>query len=210
LQGFRLFRFSCTQRLSPASFKHEASPADTCFSTPDKPSALTPGRIELTVGYRWLCALESIAGEEVGIKVFVVDDLDNMRALLADVFETITFEIVGTAGSEAEAKLWLEDHPCQWDLTVVDLMLSQGTGFGVITRAREIHPSGCIAVLSSFVSETIEKHCLKLGADAAFDKANSTEFLSWVRRVAEAANGFGPSEHAPTGAIPGDPDPPPV
>jgi two-component system, OmpR family, response regulator len=123
----------------------------------------------------------------VGIRVFVVEDLDNMRALLAEVFETTKFEIVGTAASEAEAKLWLEDHPSQWDLAVVDLMLSQGTGFGVITRARKTHPHGCIAVLSGFVSETIEKHCLTLGADAAFDKANTAEFLRWIRRVAEAA-----------------------
>jgi two-component system, OmpR family, response regulator len=106
--------------------------------------------------------------------------------------------------------LWLRDHPGQWDLVVVDLMLSQGTGFEVIIRARKTHPNGCIAVLSSFVSETIEKHCLKLGADAAFDKANCAEFLRWVRRVAEAANGFDASRHPPSAALHGIPDPPPV
>jgi two-component system, OmpR family, response regulator len=143
----------------------------------------------------------------VGIRVFVVEDLENMRGLLAAVFETVKFEIVGTAGSEAEAMLWLEDHPGQWDLAVVDLMLSQGTGFGVTTRARHTHPTGCIAVLSSFVSETIEKHCLTLGADAAFDKANTAEFLSWIRRVAEAENDSDAKRDASTGAFP---DPPPV
>jgi DNA-binding response OmpR family regulator len=144
------------------------------------------------------------------MKVFLVEDLANMRALLADLFETTKFEIVGTAGTEAEANLWLEEHRCQWDLVVVDLMLSQGTGFGVITRARKTHPHGCIAVLSGFVSETIEKHCLKLGADAAFDKANSAEFLRWLRRVAQVANGLGSRRDAPTPAISAMPDPPPV
>jgi two-component system, OmpR family, response regulator len=123
----------------------------------------------------------------VGIRVFVVDDLQHMRALLADVFAgDDRFQVVGTAGGEGEAKLWLEDHPAQWDIAVIDLMLADGSGFGVIGRARATHLHGCICVLSSYLSETIERHCLNLGADVAFDKANSSDFLRWVARVSNS------------------------
>jgi two-component system, OmpR family, response regulator len=124
----------------------------------------------------------------VGIRVFVVDDLQHMLALLTHVFSgDDRFHVVGSAAGEGEAKLWLEDHPGAWDLAVVDLMLADGSGFGVVSRARETHASGCICVLSSYLSETIERHCVSLGADVAFDKANSSDFLRWVYRVADSA-----------------------
>jgi DNA-binding response OmpR family regulator len=124
----------------------------------------------------------------VGIRVFVVDDLQRMRALLAHVFVgDERFAMVATAEGEGEAKVWLEDHPAQWDLAVVDLMLADGSGFGVITRARETHPAGCICVLSCYLSEAIERHCVHLGADVAFDKGNSSDFLRWLHRVGAAS-----------------------
>jgi two-component system, OmpR family, response regulator len=123
----------------------------------------------------------------VGIRVFVVDDLQHMLALLTHVFSgDDRFHVVGSAAGEGEAKLWLEDHPGAWDLAVVDLMLADGSGFGVVSRARETHATGCICVLSSYLSETIERHCLNLGADVAFDKANSSDFLRWVARVSNS------------------------
>jgi DNA-binding NarL/FixJ family response regulator len=123
----------------------------------------------------------------VSVKVFIVEDLDSMRQLLLDVFASDQrFEVSGSAATEAEAKLWLEEHQAGWDLAVVDLMLSQGSGFGVVSRARDEHPNGCIAVLSSYVTDVIERHCLNLGADVVFSKSSTTEFLAWLRRVAEA------------------------
>jgi two-component system, OmpR family, response regulator len=121
----------------------------------------------------------------VSIRVFVVDDLRDMRALLIDVFESAgRFRVVGTAASEGEARLWLEENPAHWDVAVVDLVLTGGSGFGVVSRAKETHADGCVVVLSSFVSDTVEKHCLRLGADVVFNKVRTTEFLGWVQRVA--------------------------
>jgi two-component system, OmpR family, response regulator len=123
----------------------------------------------------------------VTVRVFVVEDLQTMRALLMEVFASDErFHAVGAAGSEGEAKIWLEEHTAAWDLVVVDLMLSEGSGFGVVGRARQTHPTGCIAVLSSYLSDAVEKHCLKLGADVVFDKAQTLEFLNWLQRVADA------------------------
>jgi two-component system, OmpR family, response regulator len=119
------------------------------------------------------------------LRVFVVDDMSDMRSLLIDVFESAgCFRIVGTAANEGEARAWLESHPAHWDLAIVDLVLSGGSGFGVVTRAKETHADGCVVVLSSFVSGAVEKHCLRLGADVVFSKAHTPEFLGWVQRVA--------------------------
>jgi DNA-binding response OmpR family regulator len=121
------------------------------------------------------------------LRVFVVDDLRDMRTLLAEVFETAgAFRVVASAANEGEAKIWLEDNPGHWDVAVVDLVLSEGSGFGVISRARETHATGCVVVLSSFVSDAVEKHCLRLGADVVFNKVHPAAFLGWVQRVAVA------------------------
>ncbi len=58
-----------------------------------------------------------------------------MQDLLA---ATGSFETVATAKTEGEANLWLEDHPAQWDLTIVDMVLEQGSGFGVWIRVNAI------------------------------------------------------------------------
>lgn len=130
-------------------------------------------------------ALPTLQEPFVNLRVFVVDDLHDMRTLLIDVFESAgSFRVVGTAASEGEAKAWLDAHPAHWDVAVVDLVLSGGSGFDVVSRARETHADGCVAVLSSFVSDAVEKHCLKLGADVVFNKVRTSEFLGWVRRVA--------------------------
>lgn len=94
-----------------------------------------------------------------------------MEVVLRELLQAVgNFEFVGRARTEAEALGWLDAHPFAWDLCIIDLVLDQGSGIGVIVRARERGGSARIAVLSSFVSPGIRKHCLKLGADAAFQK----------------------------------------
>ena len=129
----------------------------------------------------------------MSLGVFIVEDRDAMCVLLIDLFECDPrFHVLGTAANEGEAKLWLEEHAGRWDLVVVDLMLSQGSGFGVISRARQTHPNGCVAVFSAYSSAVVEKHCLALGADVVFDKARTAEFLTWVQQIAEAHESSGP------------------
>jgi two-component system, OmpR family, response regulator len=129
----------------------------------------------------------NFAGEFLSLSVFIVEDLDSTRELLIDVFQSDDrFRVVATAVSEGEAKIWLEDHLAGWDIALVDLMLAEGSGFGVINRARQTHSTGCIAVFTSFASQAVEKHCISLGADVVFDKAQTTEFLRWLHQVASA------------------------
>jgi DNA-binding NarL/FixJ family response regulator len=116
----------------------------------------------------------------VELRVFLVEDLQRMRSLLGDVFSSIGgLSIVGGAGTEAEAKLWLEEHRGGWDVAVIDLVLEQGAGMGVISRCRSDPAAGKVVVFSSYATPGVRQHCLDLGADAVFDKTETGGFISW-------------------------------
>ena len=57
----------------------------------------------------------------------------------------------------------------------------------VISRARAQPGAGKIAVFSGYASEGIRQHCLALGADAVFDKAETAALAAWLRDVSGAA-----------------------
>lgn len=115
------------------------------------------------------------------VRVFLVEDLPAMRDLLIELFSsTGTHQVVGTASTEAEANLWLSEFPDKWDLLVVDLILAQGSGLGVVPRARTRKPDGDIVVLSAFATPGIEKHLRGQGVKAVFDKADTPAFVAWL------------------------------
>ena len=123
------------------------------------------------------------------LKVFLVEDLPRMRSLLGDVFSTIGgLSVVGAAGTEAEAKLWLQEHPGGWDVAVIDLVLDQGAGMDVIRRCKAEPGGGQVVVFSSYATPGVRQHCLDLGADAVFDKSETRGFISWFNALAEREN----------------------
>ena len=122
------------------------------------------------------------------LRVFLVDDLISMHSLMRDLFAAVGgVQLVATASSEGEAKLWLEDHPGAWDVAVLDLVLQQGSGMGVIRPCKQSHPQGRVAIFSSYVTPVIRAHCLALGADAVFGKDETTQFVMWLHALAGRA-----------------------
>jgi DNA-binding NarL/FixJ family response regulator len=118
----------------------------------------------------------------MALRVFLVEDLASMRSWIAEVLGTLRgYELAGMAASEAEANAWLREHPAAWDLAIVDLVLEQGAGFSVIRCARELGAGATIAVFSSYVSADTHAHCMRLGADAVFDKSDQEGFIAWLR-----------------------------
>jgi DNA-binding NarL/FixJ family response regulator len=117
------------------------------------------------------------------LRVFLVDDLVTMRSLVEDLLSTIGgLRLVDTANGEGEAKVWLDDHRGAWDLAIVDLVLDQGSGMGVISHAKAVHPEGTIVVFSAFATPGIESHCRRLGADAVFNKTHTRDFVAWLQQ----------------------------
>ena len=109
---------------------------------------------------------------KVAIRVFLVEDMRQMQGVISDLLNVVgTFDIVCTMRTEAEAIQWLKDHPGEWDLALIDLILEQGTGMGVVPRARAAAPSAQVLVLSDYATPGVRQHCLKLGASAVFQKS---------------------------------------
>ena len=115
------------------------------------------------------------------LRVFLVEDRHDVQVALEELLRASgPFETIATATTEAEAKLWLQEHPAQWELAVVDLILEEGGGFGVVQRARALHRRGRIAVMSGYLSDGLKRHCVSLGADVVFEKGTPTEFQRWL------------------------------
>jgi DNA-binding NarL/FixJ family response regulator len=112
--------------------------------------------------------------------------MQQVRGILADLLSTLgDFRLVAALGTEAEAKLWLSDHPGAWDLAVIDLVLEQGSGLPVISRASEAarRNGGKVVVFSDYASDGIRNHCLKLGAHAVFLKSEMREFMDYCSEL---------------------------
>jgi two-component system OmpR family response regulator len=122
----------------------------------------------------------------VTIRVFVVEDLGRMRSLFKDLFDQLEdVSVVASAATEAEARLWLAEHPSGWDLAIVDLILEEGSGMGVISKCKSSPRPGKIVVFSSYATPGVRQHCLRLGADAVFDKTDSSQFVAYCVDVVD-------------------------
>lgn len=105
------------------------------------------------------------------VDVLLVEDQKNLQGALAEMLAAVgDFRVVQTVATEAEALDWLDHNSGRWGLAVVDLVLEQGSGMGVVARCRRTSPDGQIVVFSNFVTPVIRDHCIRLGADAAFEK----------------------------------------
>jgi DNA-binding NarL/FixJ family response regulator len=111
--------------------------------------------------------------------------MKQVQGIVADLLASIgDFRVVGVSRTEAEAKLWLAEHPRAWDLAIVDLVLDQGSGMGVIPAARAAAGRrASVAVFSDYASDGIRSHCLRLGADAVFLKSQSRELLEFCAEL---------------------------
>ncbi|HVE52474.1 MAG TPA: response regulator [Ramlibacter sp.] len=137
-------------------------------------------------------------------RVFLVEDQRRMRELLIDLFSSSgDFQVVGTACTEGEALLWLEEHGESWDLAVIDLVLDDGSGSSVVRRARDMNYGGLVAVLSSCVTDSLREHVFSLGADTLFDEKDTTRFVAWLGKIGkpyDAPMAGGRKEMAPAAA----------
>lgn len=124
----------------------------------------------------------------VTVAIFLVEDLRQVEGALTDYLASMgDFRVVATARTEAEANHWLQEHAGEWDALILDLVLDQGSGMNVISRARQQPGAGKIAVFSGYASEGIRQHCMALGADAVFDKADTAALGAWLREVGKQA-----------------------
>src|SRR5215207_1600086 len=112
------------------------------------------------------------------INAFLVEDKPDIRRTLVEAMEEIApLRFVGHADSETSARQWLGSHNEDWDLAIVDLFLTEGSGFGVLKDCQQRTARQKVVVLTSHNQENILHYCRELGADEVFDKSQDVEKL---------------------------------
>jgi two-component system, OmpR family, response regulator len=115
---------------------------------------------------------------ELALRIYLVEDnaiiRDNLAAALAELADTT---LTGSAEGEKEAIAWLKAPTADWDLAIVDIFLKEGNGIGVVAAAKARRHDQKLVVLTNYASPGVRDQCLKLGADAVFDKSNDIDNL---------------------------------
>jgi DNA-binding NarL/FixJ family response regulator len=121
------------------------------------------------------------------LAVYIVEDEPAIQDSLKVVIEGyLRAEVIGSSPSEAEAVAWLHAHDGGWQLLVVDLKLAQGSGLGVLAAVAGAGPRGegcAVIALTNAASPDNRAECLRLGADAVFDKTEEiNQFLAYCEQ----------------------------
>jgi len=112
------------------------------------------------------------------MRAYIVEDNVTIRDnLIGTLEELVPIKTMGMAETENEGTGWLARNDAQWDLAIVDLLLKEGSGLGIVRACRYRHPSQKMVVLSNHATPEIRWRCAQLGADAVFDKSTQIDDL---------------------------------
>ncbi|HET7483198.1 MAG TPA: response regulator transcription factor [Actinomycetota bacterium] len=107
-------------------------------------------------------------------RLLIVDDVADLRSMLATVFTTDErFEVVGQAGDGIEAVA--ETERLQPDVVLLDLAMPRLDGIRAIPRLHSVRPGLKIVVLSGFDHPHMERAALAACAMAFIYKGAPTE-----------------------------------
>jgi DNA-binding NarL/FixJ family response regulator/signal transduction histidine kinase len=121
---------------------------------------------------------------EEEVRILLVDDHASIREALASTFEGEGFEVVGQAGSLAEARRMLEELQQEIDVAVLDLGLPDGYGADLIEELREKNPQAQALVLSATLGRAEIARAVERGAVGVINKtAHLDEVVEAVRRL---------------------------
>ena len=148
-------------------------------------AAITPGTVETEVvnsmnffGNPWYGSGIQPLQDLMALKAYIVEDNDLIRDNLVETLtELASVQTVGYSTTEADACYWLEQHPKDWDLLVVDLFLEQGSGLGVLRKCLQRSAAQRVVVLSNYATAEVRNRCLACGADAIFDKSTELDLF---------------------------------
>lgn len=109
------------------------------------------------------------------LPIFLAEDDAQLRAALIAAMDAVCdAEVVATAETEADAVHWLNAHPSDWRLAVLDLFLRDGTGFGILQKLAGEAKDRVIVLTNSATREN-RNRCLQLGARAVYDKTTELD-----------------------------------
>lgn len=108
------------------------------------------------------------------MQVFLVEDSPLIRDRLAALLSAVPgTQVCGYAGdAEAAIRQILDTRP---DVVLLDLSLSEGTGFDVLRAVRRAAPQIDFYMLTNFAADPYRQLAGKLGALGFFDKTKEFE-----------------------------------
>jgi DNA-binding NarL/FixJ family response regulator len=110
------------------------------------------------------------------IRVLVVEDNVDFRDALVSLLEgQPDIEVVGTAGSLAEAHTMLEAMLESVDVALIDRGLPDGDGLKLIGALRAVNPDTRVFVISSTAEMIHPTDATEAGADEVIDKFDVPE-----------------------------------
>lgn len=120
------------------------------------------------------------------LRILLVEDNALLARTLSDTLREVDgIELIASAASEEAAIRLLRSAPGAYDLIVVDIFLSSGSGLAVLRAARVLQPAARVTMLTNYATLDVRKSCIRLGADRVFDKARQTEdFLAYCEELA--------------------------
>jgi two-component system, OmpR family, response regulator len=124
--------------------------------------------------------------KQVSPGVLLVEDSPSSQMAFTELVKVLDFTLLAILGRESAATEWLETHPDEAEVVVLDLLLLDGSGFNLIDRARRHQPRAKVIVFSSYATPAVAEKCLRLGADAVFRKSEVTELTSYLERLSGA------------------------
>jgi CheY-like chemotaxis protein len=122
--------------------------------------------------------------KQVSMRVLLVEDSPSSQMAFTELLKVLDFNLLAILARESAATEWLETHPDQAELVVLDLLLLEGSGFNLIDRAKQHQPRATVIVFSSYATPVVAEKCLRLGADAVFRKSQVTELTAYLKGLA--------------------------
>jgi DNA-binding NarL/FixJ family response regulator len=131
----------------------------------------------------------------MAIRVFLLDDHEIVRRGLRDVLEAEGFEVVGEAGTAAEA---LARIPATSpDVAVLDVRLPDGDGVQVCREIRDRRPDLPCLMLTSFADDEALFDAIMAGASGyVLKQIRGADLVEAIRQVAEGKSLLDPTATA--------------
>jgi len=134
--------------------------------------------------------MEHLKNSNHTVRILIIEDDDEMRALLKDcLMEEGTETDSARDGCEAYQKLIEES----FDLVITDIQMPGLTGLDILPVIRKIQPQASIIVMTAFGSEEVRRKSFDRGATTYLEKPFASERLKTLiqEMVSTKAKGEG-------------------
>jgi DNA-binding NarL/FixJ family response regulator len=151
------------------------------------------------------------------LKVLVIDDHPLVQEGVAAALETLGTETQVMSARDGEQGLALAAANPELDLVLLDLALPGSSGFGLIARLHQQHPSLPVVILSALEDPDSVRHAIRAGAMGFVPKSADTRVLidvlrevlegnvslpSWLQSASGGATNGSAASHGDEGVYP--------